>query len=111
MCPTGINTVAEEYGKYAMERYGCYTYNGYYANNLSQNDPVDLRRITAPSICAFMSDGSCGSNLMNGDGRFLHSKRNPAGSANYAFFDGHVKSLRRPDVPLLNTDVFFRGVK
>lgn len=93
ICPTGIKTVAEEFGQYASERYGSYTYNGYYANGLSQNNPVDLRRITAPSICAFMSDGSCGSNLMNGDGRFRHLKKTPAGFANYSFFDGYVTSF------------------
>ena len=111
MCPTGMKTVEEEYSRYYAERYGCYTYNGYHANELSQNNPVDLRRIKAPSECALMCDGTCGSNFLNSDGRYRHSSQHPGGFANYAFFDGHVTALKKSNIPPSILNVFYTGTK
>jgi prepilin-type N-terminal cleavage/methylation domain-containing protein len=116
MCPTGVKTIADEYtdGWYYAGRYGCYTYNAYYCNGQSSDSPykpVDLRGIKSFSECAFMSDGTHGVNFMNSDGRFRHGSGHPAGSGNYAFFDGHIDALKRNLVPTSHNDVFFDGTR
>lgn len=116
ICPTGVKTIADEYenGWYYAARYGCYTYNAYYCNGQTADSPykpVDLRNIKSASECAFMSDGIHGRLFLNSDGRFRHGSEHPAGTGNYAFFDGHIEPLKRNSIPTSYNDVFFDGTR
>jgi prepilin-type N-terminal cleavage/methylation domain-containing protein/prepilin-type processing-associated H-X9-DG protein len=118
MCPTGMKTIPQEYptdGQYYAERYGGYSYNGYYCNGQNSDSvylPVDLRQIKSPSKCAFMTDGQYGRLfLLPTAVRYRHCGMNPAGFANFAFYDCHVESLKKMDVPLNSSNVFYDGTE
>lgn len=127
LCPVGVpayvnylmNHNGETYGR-AMQiatTYGAYIYNWYYANGgpdapstmWTKLEHISLYKIQQPSECAMLADGTKGTNPLNPDIRYYHGDADPNGVANVAFFDGHVKALKKKDVPTSGSDVFFSG--
>jgi len=98
-------------------RYGNYVYNSHYANDApTASDrnfwPVHINKMRYTSRCAAFVDGNMGSNIVTASGStsvFAHGTGHPAGQANVGFFDGHVGSKRKTEIPSDTENVFFTG--